>query len=312
MTLELEPVARAGREGSRWYNMRPPAEDVAEWFTGVRLHEGMRHEDYIGGITMIQATEKSDELTGFDKDLLPTIRERKDLVYIPYVKVDTRVRYFWDYVELHEARGWRGEIRVVPNASSVELGLPDGFFRYSASDPKNAEKRVNFIGISMQATIYERSRAAGGADIPIVQGSPGTKLVAAATKWDVDPHAMSKAETGAVGRALGMAGILVIPGSGVATAEDMLELSEAPAGATAEPELPAPTAVALEDLTDEQLRERAAALVEELGGIDPKRHAEFQEWARGRKLTLAEAQGAPLRGAVKKLEKTIAEARDAG
>lgn len=312
MAVELEPVIRAGREGNRWYNLRPAADDVAEWFASVRLHEGMRPEDYIGGITMIQATEKSDEVTGFDKDGMAVIRERKDLVHIPYVKVDTRVRYFWDYVELHESRGWRGEIRPVPNASSVQLGLPDGFFRYSATDPKAADKHVNFVGISMQATIYERSRASGGADIPILRGSPGTKLVAAATKWEVDPHAMSKAETGAVGRALGMAGILVIPGSGVATAEDMLELSEAPAGAVAEPELPAPTAVALEDLSDEQLRERAAALVDELGGLDPKRHTEFQEWARGRKLTLAEAQGAPLRGAVKKLEKTIAEARDAG
>jgi hypothetical protein len=179
-----------------------------------------------------------------------------------------------------------------------------------AADPKNAGKTVSFVGVSMQVMIYERSRTTGQ-DRPLITPAPGTKLVAAASKWDVDPHALSKAETGAVGRALGMAGMLVIPGSGVATAEDMQELGQP--GYVSEPQLPPPsTSVAVEDLDDDQLRERATALVGELAGVDAKRHAAFQEWARARKLTLADAQGAVLRGAIKKLEKSIDEARDAG
>jgi hypothetical protein len=219
-----EVIVRRGREGSRWYNQRPPADDVSYWFsTAVRLHDGLEHEHYIGGVTLIQATEKSDEVASFDKDGLPIIRERRDLVYIPYVKVETRVAYFWTLLERHPE--WRGEILPVPNASSDELGLPPGFFRYVAADPKNAGKTVSFVGVSMQVMIYERSRTTGQ-DRPLITPAPGTKLVAAASKWDVDPHALSKAETGAVGRALGMAGMLVIPGSGVATAEDMQELGQ--------------------------------------------------------------------------------------
>jgi hypothetical protein len=104
-----------------------------------------------------------------------------------------------------------------------------------------------------------------------------------------------------------MAGMLVVPGSGVATAEDMLELAGPSAGAVAEDaQLPQPEP---ENLTDEQLRERASALVDILREQDPDALASFQEWARGRNLTLAEAQGAALRGVVRKLETTIEASR---
>src|SRR5204863_2609716 len=67
-------------------------------------------------------------------------------------------------------------------------------------------------------------------DHPLLQGT-GTKQTPLAKQW-ADDNALMKAETGAVGRALGMAGILVV-GTGVATAEDMQEAAAGPSGAAA-------------------------------------------------------------------------------
>jgi hypothetical protein len=297
-----EAAQRRGREGSRWYNERPMPEQVAEWFQTVPLHDGMRHEDYIGGVTLIQATEKSDEVTGYDKDGLPQIRERKDLVYVPYVKVETRVAYFWRLMDL---RGWVGEITPVDTAGE-SIGLPPGFFKYTAADPKG--KAISFVGCSMQMRAWEPMTGVYERRL-MLQPPPGTKKVATATKWEVDQNALMKAETGAVGRALGMGGILVVPGSGVATAEDMQD-AEVPAGGAAEPAVPG-TAVEREP-TDDELRQRVETLVGELGELDQVRLEAFHEWARGRKLTPATAEGAVLRGAVRKLEKEVDAARSAG
>jgi hypothetical protein len=293
-----DPDVRRGREGSRWYNQRPTAEEVAEWFYTVRLADGMLHPDYISGITLISAKEKSDEVFNFDSDGLPLIRERQDLVFIPYVKVDTRVAYFWNLIDHHAEQGWVGTIDPVTTPASETLGLPPGFFKYAATDPKG--KAASFVGCSMRVKVV-----AGDGKL-VMHPPPGTKIVSTATKWDVDQNAVMKAETGAVGRALGMAGMLVVPGSGVATAEDMAD-NNVPAGAAAEPVLPA-TAV---ELTDDQLRDRATDLVAELSRLSRPKLEEYQEWARGRGLVLTQAQGPVLKGAVKKLEKTIAELEEA-
>jgi hypothetical protein len=61
--------------------------------------------------------------------------------------------------------------------------------------------------------------------------------------------------------------------------------------------------------SDEQLRDRANALVDELAGVDAKALEQFREWARGRNLTLATAQGSVLRGVVRKLEGMVEAAR---
>jgi hypothetical protein len=292
---------RQGREGSRWYNARPGAPEVAEWFGTIPLHDGLDHPDYIGGVVLIQATEKSDEVTGFDRDNLPQIRERRDLVYIPYVKVETRVAYFWKLLELHPE--WVGVIEpAIPR--NPEIGLPEGYFRYVVKeDPKG--KTVPFVGCAMRVRIYERMTGSREYGALVMDPPPASKIIATSTKWDADPNALMKAETGAVGRALGMAGMLVIPGSGVATAEDMADAA-VPAGATTPaPELP--TDVAPAKLTDEELRERAGTLVGELQERDPAAHEAFQEWAQDRKLILAEASGPALKGAVRKLEKTLDE-----
>lgn len=302
----VDVAVRKGREGSRWYNERPTGEAVAEWFRTVPLHEGLNHEEFVGGVTLIPAKEKSNEVIDFNQAGLPMVREREDIVYVPYVRVDTRIAYFWKLVEL---RGWVAEITPVrPPHGQDAPGLPPGFFKYVAAKPDG--KPVNFVGCSMKVTVYAPDVRSGGKGRVVMDPPAGSKIVATTTRWDVDMNAVMKAETGAIGRALGMAGILVVPGSGVATAEDMHDAT-VPAGATpeAEPVLP-PMAADHEGtalLSDEKLRERAANLVAELETRSPVKHAAFQEWARGRKLTLADAQGTPLRGVVKKLERTMEE-----
>jgi hypothetical protein len=287
---------REGREGSRWYNARPTSDDVASWFYSVPLHEGMSHSDYIGGLVMIQSQEKTKEVSGFDASGQPNIRDRTDLVYVPYVKVETRVAYFWKLCELRE---WTGAIEPVLPANADNLGLPPGFFKYAAEGP-GQKGTVRFVGASMRVTVREKSRTESWGKT-VMAPPPGTKITATATRWDVDENALMKAETGAIGRALGNAGMLVIPGSGVATAEDMLELQGPPAGATPDAaELPLEPAA---PEGDDVLRARAEELVAQL--TPPQRDA-FQEWARGRKVILAEAQGSVLRGIVRKLEKAAA------
>lgn len=300
MAVTDEVAPRRGREGSRWYNVRPTSEEIAAWFLTIPLHPGMKHEDYIGGVTLIQSKEKSDEVVGYDNEGLPQIKERQDLVFVPYVKVETRVAYFWAYVGLHD--DWEGEITTVEPVGAEPIGLPPGFFRYSATKPDG--KEVKSVGCTKKVRVWQRSRTTSDRR-SIMSPSEGTKTVPVATRWDVDPNAFMKAETGAVGRALGFAGMLVIPGSGVATAEDMLELSTHNAVPAAEA-AQTPVEVAPENLSDEKLRERATDLIEEL---DADSLARFHEWAKGRKLRLDSAQGAALRGVIKKLEAMLEAAR---
>jgi hypothetical protein len=291
-----ENEVRRGREGSRWYNQRPTAEEVGEWFYTVPIHDGLSHLDFVGGVVLIPAKEKSNDILVDERGEI-TFREREDFVWTPYIKVETRVAYFWKLLEHHP--DWLGEIVPASIPGGDGLGLPPGYFKYAAAKP-GANQTVSFIGCSMQVKVTERESGKA-----IVNPPPGSKAVATATKWDVDPNALMKAETGAIGRALGFAGMLVAPGSGVATAEDMIEALSATTGAAPEPQLPPAEAdhTGTAVLSDEQLRERLAALAEQLAEKDPAKHAEFQTWARGRGLILAEAQGAVLRGAIRKIEK---------
>lgn len=297
----MPAAQRRGREGSRWINQRPTAREVVDWFNTVPLHEGMHHADYIGGVTLIPAKEKSNEVVGFNDAGLPQLREREDLVYVPYVKVETRVAYFMRFMEISAAKHWYAEWEDVISPGADTLGLPPGFFKYAAVDPKG--KTVTFVGCSKRVRIYERSRTTGEA-LAVLTPSAGTKVVATSTRWDADANALHKAETGAVGRALGFAGMLVVPGSGVATADDMHD-DQVPHGAGAlAPALPpspaAPAPPAEEQESDEELRRRARELV---GALTPAKAAAFQEWAGARRFEITAAEGPVLRGAVKKLEK---------
>jgi hypothetical protein len=157
---------------------------------------------------------------------------------------------------------------------------------------------VHFLGCSKQVRI--RSDDGG---VVLMAPSQGTKAVALLTKWGVDEHAVMKAETGAVGRALGMAGMLVLPGSGVVTAEDMQEMLESQGRATVavEPTLPAIAQSAPEDHIRAQIAELSAQLQSE----HPGRFEELEAWAREKNVDLEDLKAHQLRGVLRAIERKL-------
>lgn len=318
-TIDTSP--RKGQEGSRWVNVRPTGEEVATWFEdNVTMHDDeLQHDEYVQGITLIVQSIEEKEVLGFGDDGKPIIDKRENLVYVPYAKVETRVKYFWDYVRAIDGVGF---IEPVPPPNPGG-NLPLGFYRYSVQDRSN--NTVNYVCCTMQATIYEkdsieyvqsRNTKTGELEIRrkgkiIMQGAPGSKAVPVLGRNYPDNFALMKAETGAVGRALGLMGMLVVPGSGVATAEDVQEAQGMEGGPTAA--APPPTEVTLGD-DDSALRTRIGDLVNELGALDAERLSRWRTWVReDRKITsLAEATSPQLRGLITKLETEIAEAKASG
>lgn len=338
----------ATRHGSRWLHEQPSEEDVREWFTKQTLHDGMEHSPYLGGIVLIGATEKVKQT--FQKaNGEMYVKDTEQAVFVPYVKVDTRIAYFWDYVR-HLNGGdilgqFVGVIEPVPQRRWVDPGsgyfnahLPEGF---GVLPIKNSNDTVSrFLVAQYRVAIYERqsyaSRIRGEKPMPILSGI-GTKQTGMARNW-ADDNAVMKAETGAIGRALGVAGILVV-GTGVATAEDMQEAQAGPAGPAASagegatlpegdpaapigPDVPGEDAAAQDpgsavpqtpQEVDEALRERATALKSELESDFPEAWAAYLEWWRGRfgDAGLTTLTGPALNGAVVKLERDLDAAKQA-
>ena len=314
----------SAREGSRWINERPSGDDVATWFLrNAPMHEGMDAGRYVTGVTLIPAKEKPKVLSPNGQ----VVDGPEQLVWTPYVKVETRVAYFWDLMMLHKDE-WVGIIEPEPAARLDVAGyrnlhLPEGFFHQPVQ--KADGKAVMYLGQSQRVRVYKADTLAwvdsweGGKKvrrlegIPVMSAPSGTKVVPTLNKWGEDPNAVMKAQTGALGRALGMAGMLVIPGSGVATAEDIQEAMERPGGVGASlPGDPAEfadqAAGAAAATTD--LKGRAAELIARLQSDHPKALAAVQEWAKQRKLNLAELteESPALRGVVRQLERALAEA----
>lgn len=293
------------REGSRWLHQRPPSSEVAEWFTeNVRLHDGMDPLDFVTGVTLIPAIETTRLWQGGANV------EEKRQTFTPYVKVESRVDYFWKLMEL---RGTLGVVETVPvtklrDPGYFNLHLPEGFFIHPV---QNADgKFVSYIGMSFRVTVYERDMRAGGRGRALMEPAFGTKMVPMLGRYGPDDNAIEKAQTGAKGRALGMAGMLVIPGSGVATAEDMegasiqpaatpMSLPAVPGADTATGPPPPPT-----------LQRRAADLLARLHEDKPERAQEFEKWAIEAEVDLsklAEMGDAKARGVVRQLEKKLAQ-----
>jgi hypothetical protein len=320
------PEPRKGREGNRWYNERPSAEDVAEWFKTIPIHDGLSHETFIGGITLIQQKEKGLEVIGYDPHGQPQMMEATNLVYIPYPKVETRNVYWHAYLAQHPE--WLGVVQPVtfPGQLNSNRGLPRGFFPFQQI---HGEKETRYVGCSMQVLIFERDTVEWrdvvetGPDGSLwrrraVEGklvaaeSPGTKITGTTGRYEADHFSMMKAETGAVGRALGMAGMLVIPGSGVATAEDMQEAaapvgSQPSADAAALPEVE--TGVADQENDPAFLRDRIGVLLTRLQRDHPEALKAFQAWARDRGFQrVDDLSDVQVKGVVKRLEKTLDDA----
>lgn len=312
------------REGSRWINQRPSGEEVAAWFVqNAPMHEGMDPERYVTGVTLIPAKEKPKVLAQNGN----VVDGPEQLVWTPYVKVETRVAYFWDLMMLHTGK-WVGVIEPEPAAQLEVQGyrnthMPAGFFRMPVQGRDG--KPVMYLGQSQRVRVYRADSLQwvdtweGGRKvrklegIPVMSAPAGTKVVPELTKWGEDPNAVMKAQTGALGRALGMAGMLVIPGSGVATAEDMHEALERPGGISAAlPGDPADFADAAAGAAAAgDLKAQAEGLITRLQSEHPQAMEGVQAWAKQRKLNLNELtpESPALRGVVRQLEKALAEAQ---
>jgi hypothetical protein len=121
---QLESV----RAGSRWLYAEPTSDQVKEWFEHQPLHSDMPHGPYLGGIVLI-AQEEKVKVTRKNASDQMFIEEQERATFTPYVKVDTRIAYFWDYVDvLNEPETGR----TATSASSSRCP------RRSISDPNSA------------------------------------------------------------------------------------------------------------------------------------------------------------------------------
>lgn len=223
---------------------------------------------------------------------------------------------------------------VIEPVGGGEGDLPPGFFARTVPhlDRQGKQVQTRFVCCTMRCVVYDRedyqerwvrdgrSERLVKSGKTIIAGAPATKMVPLLLYPDrVDPFSMMKAETGAVGRALGMAGMLVVPGAGVATAEDMNEAAQQEeVGGTAEsPEAsaqappPPATAEQAED-EDTKLREEATIAITELRTNFPEAYEEFTAWTRDRGIkNLGDQTGPTLKGLVKKAQKTLDQAKHA-
>lgn len=289
------------QEGGRWYDRRPTGEELAKWFLEVhRLdHEELKHEHYVGGVTLIPANEKMKipKMVGGEVKIL----EEWHTVYTAYPKVDIRLRYFYD---LCRVNGWLPVIEPDPSVERV-VGLPKGYFRHSINVAENRVAR--YLGCSVIVRAFQEDLRTGGRGKPVFESLAGTKTVPVVREFNnkitPDDSAVMKAQTGAVGRALGMAGIMVLPGAGVATAEDILEL--AAGGAPAEPEqavLPQDDASAANEPTiiEARLKEALDRLT-----AHPEEYQQLEAWASEKRIDLSAVQDSQRRPLLRQAEKQL-------
>jgi hypothetical protein len=274
-----EPV----EEGGRWRHHKPTSEAVAAWFRTQPLDEDMKHEDYVGGVVIIPQTEK---VKYSRRDGQGTV-ERHEQIFTPYVQIGTRLGYFR---RLAEQRSLIPVVEPEPvprseNPSSIYFNgnLPDGLWWHVIATGEGRSQR--FLCATYRVSMYEPqsygARLSDRPPLPRLVGT-GTKMVSERFhSGNIDVNALMKAQTGAIGRALGVAGILVI-GTGIATADDMQEFvgetTAAPAPTLPDP-LPQGEAPPAEAETLEGLRARALALQTQLQEV-PEAEGREQPWTQ--------------------------------
>jgi hypothetical protein len=318
-------LPRTGREGSRWFNVRPSAEEFITWCNdSIPMHDGLSIQRYIPGITLISQSEKEQAIVGWQGPK-PVKEDVWHEVYVPYPKVETRVLYWQDW--LKKGGGGEGDSKVeffgVIEPVEPEEGnkaLPAGFFSMTANN-------TPFMCCTMQAIVYDKKTVKREKILvdkrtgeerfvfvgeEIFRFTPATKQVPLIrtgrnNKSFADENALMKAETGAIGRALGLAGMLMVPGAGIASAEDIQELSvQAAAPAEAQQTLPMDARPADEQVGD--LQKRAQELLNQLNAKSKEKVAEFQGWAKQRGVgSFTETDFGTIKTVVKKLEQMLAE-----
>lgn len=362
---EVESV----REGSRWRHAPPSEEGIREWFDSQHLHPGMTHAPYVSGLVLIGAKEKVNR-TRRRNSGDTYVQEVEEAVFVPYVKVDTRIAYFRDYVRMlngmaanadnDEGDSWIplefgdyfGVIRPVPQREITDESsayfngnLPEGYSVYAVRNNDDPQGRANisrYLVATFEAAIYKRS--SGDKPDQLVARGRGSKQTPMKRQY-ADDNAIMKAETGAIGRALGVLGMLVI-GTGVATAEDVQEAVTAPPGNATGTTGPAAATLPRSDVTtpemiqevapppdvavdaiggeemtpalelpndDQALRELAVQIRTDMQRRFPNTWAQYVEWWQERgHPTLEELEGPALRGVVIKLQRDMDERVQAG
>lgn len=305
-----EPV----QEGARWRYHRPTSAAVAEWFATQPLDEGMEHQHYVGGVVLIPANEKV-RYTRPDGSQL----ERYEQTFTPYVQIGTRVGYFRRLAEHRELIPVI-EPAPVPRSTNPQSpyfngNMEEGLWWHLVAGADG--KAIRYLCATAQVGLYDKQSYAARLRrepvMPLISGR-GTKQVGGGP----DENMIAKAQTGAVGRALGVAGILVV-GTGIATAEDMQEFVGY-AGTTVQPSLPTvPSEIANGEPPPvdpaaqlDQLRSRALALQTELQERSPEAWQEFLAWWQERKRAegwegLESVPYEALKGVIARLERTAAE-----
>ena len=291
------------QEGSRWRYARPSADELAKWFASQPLDEGMEHDDYIGGVVLIPANEKVKR----PKEDGQGTEEAWEQTYTPYVRVDTRISYFNELARLGNLVSVIEPVDV-PRSESPAFDnrhMEKGYWWLVMGSGSTAER---FLCCTMRVALFDKVthfasdkelRRRGERRTPIVEGR-ATKAVSGGP--DVD--APARAQTGAIGRALGVAGILVV-GSGIASAEDLQELGQPqPTG----PSLPEETG----EETSEALNERLMALEAQLKPCEEQWHAFSAWWSeRAKAAGWKSLNDAPIevrRGMATKMQDLISEA----
>jgi hypothetical protein len=295
-------------DGSRWLHEKPSTEEVNQWFLdNVLVHDQMQAADWVGGLTLIETKE--------------TVGDEKIPVWAPYVKVETRLAYFHELMTKRPDQLGVIEPVEVPKLKDTgyyNLQLPEGFFYTPVQED---DQTVRFLCCSMRVTLFERegikwTRRANGRAVPsgtVVEQFPaGTKAVNVLCRWGADENALMKAETGAVGRALAMAGILVIPGTALASAEDVAEAVENE-GHTPRGTVDKDHTEAAAEQSEAELKQKLKTELGRLKERAPNRHARIQQWAKSRKIdSLDSLSGAVLKGTLKKVAGEVVAAEEQG
>jgi hypothetical protein len=279
----------------------------------------MQHEDFVNGVTIIPASEKVKKQV--ERNGRIGTEDVYEMTYTPYVRVDTRIVYFRKLAALTD------KVAVIEPVSVPQIDDKDSPF-YNANMPAGffwhvvrgeGQNFVRFLCCTMRVALYETEawHSSTGHEVQLPDGKKdwteerprpsregvATKQVLATTS---DVNALAKAETGAIGRALGMAGILIV-GTGVATFEDMAELR----GTAEEAPIELPEAAQGQE-TAEQVRERLPMLAGELQARDPEAWSKFSAWwtERSKEGGWSKPDDAPLevrRGMIRRLETALAE-----
>lgn len=182
------------------FDHKPSQEEIAKWFAGFKLHDGLEHSRYVGGIVAIE-----NKMGGKSTWSL-------------YINATARISYFWDWVDQND---YVARIDV-DGPHDLEIHLPE-------------DKKSRQIFITATITVAT-PKSFDSVEKMLIRKSSGKKQVGttifrrgyngAPGVVFPDNDAIMKAETGAIARALGSLGMLALPGSGLATAEDMLDYLE--------------------------------------------------------------------------------------